>query len=51
VTLQLSGPLNPVAMNQAIQQISDRHEALRTKINTQGDSQEIPNERNTTAAQ
>ncbi|CAD5983344.1 non-ribosomal peptide synthetase/type I polyketide synthase [Planktothrix agardhii] len=41
VTLQLSGPLNPVAMNQAIQQISGRHEALRTKINTQGDSQEI----------
>jgi natural product biosynthesis luciferase-like monooxygenase protein/amino acid adenylation domain-containing protein len=41
VTLQLSGPLNPVAMTQAIQQISDRHEALRTKINAQGDSQEI----------
>ncbi|GCE59889.1 linear gramicidin synthase subunit B [Microcystis aeruginosa NIES-4285] len=41
VTLQLRGPLNPVAMNQAIQQISDRHEALRTKINAQGDSQEI----------
>ncbi|MCA2718482.1 MupA/Atu3671 family FMN-dependent luciferase-like monooxygenase [Microcystis sp. M169S2] len=41
VTLQLSGPLNPVAMTQAIQRISDRHEALRTKINTQGDSQEI----------
>ncbi|MDB9425330.1 amino acid adenylation domain-containing protein [Microcystis aeruginosa CS-564/01] len=41
VTLQLSGPLNPAAMTQAIQQISDRHEALRTKINAQGDSQEI----------
>ena len=41
VTLQLSGPLNPVAMTRAIQQISDRHEALRTKINAQGDSQEI----------
>jgi natural product biosynthesis luciferase-like monooxygenase protein len=41
VTLQLRGPLNPVAMTQAIQQISDRHEALRTKINAQGDSQEI----------
>nr|CAQ48259.1 MicA protein [Planktothrix prolifica NIVA-CYA 98] len=41
VTLQLRGPLNPAAMTQAIQQISDRHEALRTKINAQGDSQEI----------
>ena len=41
VTLQLRGPLNPAAMTQAIQQISDRHEALRTKINSQGDSQEI----------
>ncbi|MDB9432748.1 MupA/Atu3671 family FMN-dependent luciferase-like monooxygenase [Microcystis aeruginosa] len=41
VTLQLSGPLNLVAMTQAIQRISDRHEALRTKINAQGDSQEI----------
>jgi natural product biosynthesis luciferase-like monooxygenase protein/amino acid adenylation domain-containing protein len=41
VTLQLRGPVNPVAMTEAIQQISDRHEALRTKINAQGDSQEI----------
>ena len=41
VTLQLRGPLNPAAMTQAIQQISDRHEALRTKINVQGDGQEI----------
>ena len=41
VTLQLLGPLNPAAMTQAIQQICDRHEALRTKINARGDSQEI----------
>ncbi|MEN8215018.1 MAG: amino acid adenylation domain-containing protein [Pseudomonadota bacterium] len=38
-TLQLDGPLRLAAMRQAVQQVVDRHEALRTLI--QEDSQQI----------
>ncbi|BCL39537.1 non-ribosomal peptide synthetase/type I polyketide synthase [Nostoc sp. MS1] len=41
VTLQLQGPVNASAMTKALQQVVDRHEALRTKISSQGDVQEI----------
>jgi iturin family lipopeptide synthetase A len=41
VTLQLQGPVNAKAMTKALQQIVDRHEALRTKISPQGDVQKI----------
>jgi natural product biosynthesis luciferase-like monooxygenase protein len=39
--LQLKGSLNLEAMNRAVQQVVDRHDALRTKIDTQGDFQQI----------
>ncbi|MBD2502161.1 amino acid adenylation domain-containing protein [Anabaena azotica FACHB-119] len=41
VTLQLQGAVNATAMTKALQQVVDRHEALRTKISPQGDVQEI----------
>nr|AIW82282.1 PuwE [Cylindrospermum alatosporum CCALA 988] len=41
VSQQLRGSLNLVAMNQAIQQLVERHEALRTTISPQGDVQKI----------
>ncbi|WP_248277637.1 non-ribosomal peptide synthetase/type I polyketide synthase [Brasilonema sp. UFV-L1] len=41
IGLQLKGSLNLEAMNRAVQQVVDRHEALRTKIDSQGNFQQI----------
>nr|WP_322692483.1 non-ribosomal peptide synthetase/type I polyketide synthase [Nostoc sp. DedSLP03] len=41
LSLQLKGSLNLEAMNRAVQQVVDRHEALRTKIDSQGNFQQI----------
>jgi acyl transferase domain-containing protein len=41
LSLQLQGSLNREAMNRAVQKLVDRHEALRTIIDTQGDFQQI----------
>ncbi|MEH2381696.1 MAG: amino acid adenylation domain-containing protein [Nostoc sp.] len=41
IGLQLKGSLNLEAMNRAVQQVVDRHDALRTKIDTQGNFQQI----------
>jgi acyl transferase domain-containing protein len=41
LSLQLQGSLNREAMNRAVQKVVDRHEALRTIIDTQGDFQQI----------
>ncbi|GAB1543386.1 hypothetical protein NUACC21_60600 [Scytonema sp. NUACC21] len=40
-TLQLRGPFQLQAMRQALQQVIDRHEALRTTISSQGDFQQV----------
>ncbi|MEH1834782.1 MAG: amino acid adenylation domain-containing protein, partial [Nostoc sp.] len=41
LSLQLKGLLNLGAMSRAVQQVVDRHEALRTKIDSQGNFQQI----------
>ncbi|MCU0532507.1 MAG: aminotransferase class III-fold pyridoxal phosphate-dependent enzyme [Hydrococcus sp. Prado102] len=41
LSLQLQGSLNREALNRAVQQVVDRHEALRTIIDAQGDFQQI----------
>lgn len=41
IALELSGPLHRANMVRALQTIVDRHEALRTRIDAQGDTQEI----------
>jgi amino acid adenylation domain-containing protein/non-ribosomal peptide synthase protein (TIGR01720 family) len=40
-TLHLRGPLNVAAMRKALQQVIDRHEALRTTFSPQGEYQRI----------
>ena len=41
VSLWLRGPINLGAMQEAVQRLVDRHEALRTRISPAGDTQEI----------
>ncbi|MFN6560832.1 MAG: amino acid adenylation domain-containing protein [Nostoc sp. ChiSLP01] len=41
IGVQLKGSLNLEAMNRAVQQVVDRHDALRTKIDSQGNFQQI----------
>lgn len=41
ISVQLKGSLNLEAMNRAVQQVVDRHDALRTKIDSQGNFQQI----------
>lgn len=41
VALELQGPLHCATLNQAIQTVVNRHDALRIRISNDGDSQEI----------
>ncbi len=41
ISLQLRGSLNFTALHQAVQKVVERHEALRTTIDSQGDFQQI----------
>ncbi len=41
IALELRGPLNRMQLTQALQSAVSRHEALRTRIGAQGDTQEV----------
>ncbi|WP_249039727.1 non-ribosomal peptide synthetase/type I polyketide synthase [Archangium gephyra] len=41
IALKLTGPLRMEALQTAVQQVVDRHEALRTTISAEGDSQRV----------